>query len=220
MSSTSGSEIFLSPHVLEIHPAVSAYIVAHELGHAFHNKYMPENTGAWSDYRSVRGIEDTYAYSESGPHAYRPKEIFAEDFRVLFGGDEATWDGQIENPDLVTPSLVAGLKPYFDEIGGTRVYARATVTASSYPNPFNPATQILVNVPREVLDAGHEMSVRIYDVRGALVKEVFNGYPSSDAMRVRWDGTDRSGNSVASAQYFAQIRAGDHKATVKLVMLK
>ncbi len=220
VSSTSGTEIFLSPHVLEIQPAVSAYIVAHELGHVFHNKYLPDDTDAWTDYRRVRGIDDTRTYSESASHPYRPKEIFAEDFRVLFGGYEAAWDGQIENPDLVTPTLVVGLQPYLSEIGGTRVYARAKVVASSYPNPFNPETQILVNVPSEVIDAQREVSVRIYDVRGALVKEIFKGHPSSDVIRVRWDGTDRSGNSVASAQYFAQIRAGDHKTTLKLIMLK
>ena len=55
VSSTSGAELFLSPHVLDIDPSVAAYIIAHELGHAFHNRFMPDGSPAWDEYRrSVR----------------------------------------------------------------------------------------------------------------------------------------------------------------------
>jgi len=220
VSSTSGSEIFLSPHVLDIGAEVAAYIVTHELGHVLHNRYLVDGTTGWSEYRRVRGIEDTYTYSESASHANRPKEIFAEDFRVLFGGPDATWGGQIENQELPSPTLVAGLDSFFRELGGSRTYARDLVAATSFPNPFNPETEIRVVVPGEVLDGGRNVSVRIYDVTGALVKDLYSGAPSSEDLRVRWDGTDARGNQVASAQYFAQIRAGDRKTTLKLIMLK
>lgn len=220
VSSTSGSEIFLSPHVLDISAAVAAYIVTHELGHVLHNRYLSDGTAGWGEYRRVRGIEDTYKYSESAPHANRPKEIFAEDFRVLFGGPDATWGGQIENQELPGPTLVAGLDSFFRELGGSRTYARDLVAATSFPNPFNPETEIRVVVPDDVRAGGRNVSVRIYDVTGALVRDLYSGAPSSDELRVRWDGTDGRGNQVASAQYFAQIRAGDRKTTLKLIMLK
>lgn len=220
VSSTTGAEIFLSPHVLDIPSAVSAYIVTHELGHAFHNRYMPDGSRGWQEYRQVRGIEDEYVYAEAATHANRPKEIFAEDFRALFGGSEAVWDGRIENADLVAPRLVMGLESFMREIGGERTYGREVVAATSVPNPFNPDTEIRVSVPEDVLAGGGEVSVRVYDVRGALVKTVYTGVPTDVALNVRWDGTDNNGNPVASAQYFAQIRAGSHKTTLKLVMLK
>jgi len=37
---------------------------------------------------------------------------------------------------------------------------------------------------------------------------------------VRWDGTDMRGTQVASGTYYAQIRTGAQKQTLKLVMLK
>jgi hypothetical protein len=49
VSSTSGAELFLSPHVLDIDPQVAAYIIAHELGHAFHNRFMPDGSPAWEE---------------------------------------------------------------------------------------------------------------------------------------------------------------------------
>jgi hypothetical protein len=35
-----------------------------------------------------------------------------------------------------------------------------------------------------------------------------------------WDGTDRRGSAVASANYFALVRAGDTRRTLKLMLLK
>jgi hypothetical protein len=220
VSSTSGAEIFLSPHVLDIPTAVSAYIVTHELGHAFHNRYLPGDSRGWDEYRRLRGIENEYVYAESAAHANRPKEIFAEDFRVLFGGIDAAWEGHIENTALIAPEFVVGLEDFMRSIGGERTFAPEAVAATSVPNPFNPDTEIRVSVPDDVLARGNTVSVRVYDVRGALVKELYSDVPSDLALSVRWDGTDGNGNSVASGQYFAQIRAGQHKATLKLVMLK
>jgi hypothetical protein len=220
VSSTSGTEIFLSPHVLEINPEVAAYIVTHELGHVVHNAHLPDGTTGWDDYRRVRGILDESVYSESAPHANRPKEIFAEDFRALFGGPLAAWDGRIENTELTAPATVPGLEPFMVALGSERTYARETVVASSYPNPFNPETEIRVTVPDDVLSVAAPVSVRVYDVRGALVRELYNDAPTGAELLLRWDGTDRSGNRVASSQYFADIRAGDHRRTLKLVLLK
>ncbi|HEX6790209.1 MAG TPA: FlgD immunoglobulin-like domain containing protein [Candidatus Krumholzibacteria bacterium] len=215
VSSTSGNEIFLSPHVLDIEPAVAAYIVAHELGHAFHNRYLPSGSGLWRQYRSLRGISDEAIYNDSAAHADRPREIFAEDFRVLFGGAEAYFDGHVENTRIVEPELVDGLRAFFV----SAVSARATVAsidASCSPNPFNPETEIRIGVP-----AGQSgrVSVRIYSVTGALVRDLYDGAPAGD-IALRWNGTDNRGNAVASATYYAQIRMGGERRTLKLLLLK
>ena len=39
-------------------------------------------------YLPLRGITDLNVYSDAAPHADRPHEIFAEDFRALFGNAE------------------------------------------------------------------------------------------------------------------------------------
>jgi hypothetical protein len=116
VSSTVGMEVFLSPHTLEIDPAIAAYIVAHELGHAFHNRFLPDGSESWSDYRRLRGIEDAAKFNESASHAYRPKEIFAEDFRALFGGPLARSLGGVENPELSSPESVYGLDRFFSRV--------------------------------------------------------------------------------------------------------
>lgn len=220
VSSTSDNCIFLSPHVLEIHSAVCAYIVAHEMGHVFHNAYMPDGSPLWNRYRRLRGITNDDIYSATGPHAYRPKEIFAEDFRVFYGGEEAAFGGRIENPGLDSPFDVAGLLDFFAGIGGTPVAVGPAVRAASYPNPFNPETEIRIVIPERIVASRERVTVRIYDVSGALVKTLYSDVPPGKNLYVRWDGRDRAGAAVASAQYFALIEAGPARTTLKLLLLK
>ncbi|MCK5406283.1 MAG: hypothetical protein KAJ37_02460 [Candidatus Krumholzibacteria bacterium] len=221
VSSTTGNSVFLSPHVLDIHPAVCAYIVAHELGHVFHNAYMPDDSPLWNRYRWIRTITNSDIYYSGATHAYRPKEIFAEDFRVLFGGEEAAFGGRIENTSLPAPAEVAGLFEFMADIGGEVVAVIGPkVRATNYPNPFNPETEIRIVVPVNILVARERVTVRIYDVTGALVKQLYSDVPSGENLYMHWDGRDHNGTAVASANYFALIEAGDARTTLKLLLLK
>lgn len=220
VSSTSGGDVFLSPHVLEIDPTVAAYIVTHEAGHVFHNRYMPDGSSAWDEYRRLRGIDDPARFSDTASHAYRPKEILAEDFRVLFGGEDARLDGRVENVEIALPADVAGLESFFARVAREAVASRTpAIAATSYPNPFNPETEIRVSVPAELASGNEAVAVRIYSVTGALVKDLYSGRATGDFV-VRWDGTDRAGNSVASATYYAAVQVGDARETVRLLLLK
>jgi hypothetical protein len=201
--------------VLEIEPAVAAYIIAHELGHAFHNQFMPAGSNLWREYRALRGIEDESVFNDIAAHANRPREIFAEDFRVLFGGPDAYFGGSIENTRIAAPETVVGLDEFYLRAARARA-SDARIVATSSPNPFNPDTQIRVVVPG---DGGGRVSVRIYSVTGALVRDLYDGVASGD-LSVRWDGRDDRGNAVASATYYAQIRMGEERETLKLVLIK
>jgi len=218
VSSTSGNELFLSPHMLAIDPSVGAYIIAHELGHAFHNHFMPAGSDRWTEYRLLRGIGDGRKYFDTAVHANRPKEILAEDFRVLFGGPEAFFDGRVENTEIALPTGIGGLEGFFlrAAAGGVR---GARIDVSSFPNPFNPETEIRIAVSSDLAERGGRVSIRVYSVTGALVRNLHQGVAAGD-MLVRWDGRDDSGNRVASSTYYAAIEVGEARETLKLVLLK
>jgi hypothetical protein len=218
VSSTTGNEIFLSPHVLEIGPAVAAYIIAHELGHVFHNRFMPAGSSRWREYRELRGITDESVFNERASHANRPHEIFAEDFRVLFGGPDAYFGGHVENTRIAEPAAVAGLGAFYLRVATTRP-SEARIAATSSPNPFNPATEIRIAVSDDASRSGTRVSIRVYSVTGALVRDLYDGAPAGD-LAVQWDGRDNRGDTVASSTYYAQIRMGDQRETLKLVLLK
>ena len=104
----------------------------HELGHVVQYALMPDpDQERWSRYRLLRGIEDAETFSSTSPHADRPHEIFAEDFRALFGGATANYSGSIENASLESPQRVAGLESFMRELVGPALVS----TLQSYPNP-------------------------------------------------------------------------------------
>jgi hypothetical protein len=84
------------------------------------------------------------------------------------------------------------------------------------PNPFNPVTTIAYDVPQ----GGADMSLKIYDVSGRLVRTLVDGYESAGTRSVTWDGTNDHGQALASGIYFSRMTAPEYSQTVKMIMLK
>ena len=95
-----------------------------------------------------------------------------------------------------------------------------TQLLANYPNPFNPETWI----PYQ-LSAPATVTVRIYDMKGALIRILALGHQAAgyytDRNRaVYWDGRNAVGEPVASGLYFYTFTAGDFTATRKLLIRK
>ncbi|HET6462803.1 MAG TPA: FlgD immunoglobulin-like domain containing protein [Candidatus Krumholzibacteria bacterium] len=132
-------------------------------------------------------------------------------------GDEAYFGGHVENTAINEPESVTGLSAFYVRAAQS-TELRQRITATSSPNPFNPETEIRVALAPDA-SATDPVSVRVYSVTGALVRDLYAGVATGD-FSVRWDGTDTRGTQVASGTYYAQIRTGAQKQTLKLVMLK
>ena len=85
----------------------------------------------------------------------------------------------------------------------------------NYPNPFNPTTSISFSMPKD----GHVL-LQVYDVTGALVKTLVDQTMRAGNMQAAWDGTNLSGNKVASGVYLYRMAAGDFVAAKKMVLMK
>jgi len=90
-----------------------------------------------------------------------------------------------------------------------------TYLAQNHPNPFNPTTHIVFGLK----EAG-EVSLRVYDASGRLVRVLAQGRHEARRHEVSWDGRDESGRSVASGVYFYRLVAGNEILTRKAVLLK
>src|SRR5205807_7522967 len=78
--------ILLSPGVRPLSREHQHSELVHELGHVVQYSFLPDaHAEDWSEYASMRGLDPTVNNATS-PHASRPHEIWAEDFRALFGG--------------------------------------------------------------------------------------------------------------------------------------
>lgn len=84
----------------------------------------------------------------------------------------------------------------------------------NHPNPFNPRTMLKFStVGRDPI------SLKIYDLRGRLVRNLLTGYLDPGNHEILWDGLDDSGLSVASGQYFARLRDGAAQPVTRKLLL-
>jgi len=93
---------------------------------------------------------------------------------------------------------------------------KAFSLAQNFPNPFNPSTRIKFTLPVK-----SNVSLRIYNVAGQLVKTLVDGTMEAGSHELSWDGTNNLGSSVASGVYFYKINAGnDYENMKKMVLLR
>ncbi|MCK4537818.1 MAG: T9SS type A sorting domain-containing protein [Candidatus Krumholzibacteria bacterium] len=85
----------------------------------------------------------------------------------------------------------------------------------NYPNPFNPNTTIRFN-----LKAKGQVSLKIYNVAGQLVRSLTNEVWEAGSHTIDWNGRNDLGSSVASGVYFYRIEAGEFESTRKMVLLR
>lgn len=83
----------------------------------------------------------------------------------------------------------------------------------NYPNPFNGVTTI----PFEIQKENASGNLRIYNVRGQLLRKIALTPEQSATQRVEWDGTDGDGNVVASGIYYYELTSGNRSRVRKLV---
>ncbi len=86
------------------------------------------------------------------------------------------------------------------------------------PNPFRGSTIIRFSLPTAA-----QVDLRIFDVRGRLVRTLLSGQSGMMAPSIHsklWDGLDNNGQPVASGVYYYRLQSGKEVATRKLVILR
>jgi len=83
------------------------------------------------------------------------------------------------------------------------------------PNPFNPATEIVFDLPGRA-----PASLVVYDVRGERVRTLVTGTLEAGPHRLTWDGTDDRRRAVASGLYVAALESEGRRATRRLLLLR
>tara|TARA_B100001250_G_scaffold330988_1_gene295993 strand:- start:187 stop:3900 length:3714 start_codon:yes stop_codon:yes gene_type:complete len=90
-------------------------------------------------------------------------------------------------------------------IGNLKIDARALVPdvfdlKQNYPNPFKASTTIEYDVPE-----AQQIVIRIFNVRGHLVRTLVEEEQSPGYKLIVWDGTNDDGDQVSSGIYFCQM---------------
>jgi flagellar hook assembly protein FlgD len=84
------------------------------------------------------------------------------------------------------------------------------------PNPFNPRTTIAFEIP----NGGGDIQLKIYDLRGRLVRELVDEFRPAGNETAEWDGRDGQGRPVSSGAYLYVLSIGGERMTRKMVLLR
>jgi hypothetical protein len=121
------------------------------------------------------------------------------------------WDGS-DDPGI---RAVVEYEPILMYPVGVESPPRATAKLAIRPNPFNPRTEL-------VLELGRTSVVRleVYDLRGRLICRLVDGAFNAGTHTVTWDGTDTHGRPVPSGRYFARLEAGGEVVTRSMTLVR
>jgi len=100
-------------------------------------------------------------------------------------------------------SYVTGIEKYTAAPALFRFYP-------NYPNPFNPATTLVFDLP-----VRSEVRITIYDTRGSVVQSLDCGWQPAGRHNIIWDA-----DAFSSGIYLVRLEAGRFHSTRKIVLLK
>ena len=98
----------------------------------------------------------------------------------------------------------------FDNIIPEKFYV-----SSNYPNPFNPSTDFYIDMP----ESGN-LSVKIFDVSGRIVKELINTYVNKGRIKSRWSGKNEFDMMSPTGIYFLRVETLNNYHVQKLALVK
>ncbi len=85
----------------------------------------------------------------------------------------------------------------------------------NFPNPFNPNTTIKFDLPVE-----SAVQIKIYDVKGELIKTITRESNHTGKNEIVWDGTNNNGNKQPSGVYVYQVNSNTASECRKMILLK
>jgi hypothetical protein len=158
--------------------------------------------------KGVQGqwFSDGYLAIDQGPII-----VMIENYR-----SQLLWNKFMANPEIQTALTAVGFVP--DSTTDVSDHDRLNYSFKldgNYPNPFNPNTVIRFELPQS-----QNVSIKIYNVLGENVRELFNGELAAGMNELVWNGNNDSGNPVPSGVYIYKIESNGNVLSSKMILQK
>ncbi len=134
------------------------------------------------------------------------------------------WNGKTEYPLTVTH----GSEPVF----ASRTILKATLAvpagalisafnlSRAYPNPFKGSVNIAFDVPTIEGVSQHAIEISIYDMKGALVKQLAKGTYQAGHYELPWTCNEGRESAIGSSVYVVRMKAQNFEKRLKLIRVE
>jgi hypothetical protein len=155
---------------------------------------------------SGRWFSDGYLAIDQGPII-----VMIENYR-----SGLLWNLFMANPEIQSALTAIGFTadPATD-VNEESIEVNDFALLGNYPNPFNPGTVIVFNLPKS-----QNIDLIIYNNLGQVVKEIRKEDLPAGLNEVKWNGDDQLGKSVSSGVYFYQVKSAGNFLTGKMILTK
>ncbi|OPX35610.1 hypothetical protein B1H10_00875 [candidate division KSB1 bacterium 4484_188] len=187
-------------------PKVAKSAIAYDIHSHTFEPIAPEKTVVYQN--SGNGMPNACAVSCHVKSNY-------PNFGIDFSNDNfAVWN---EATDLALADTLMhyygpnGVWWQFTGIEQTSVQVPATLSLSqNFPNPFNPETNIVFEIPTR-----SEVNLSVYNVLGQKVAELYKGTTAPGSYKVTFDGS-----GFSSGFYIYSLQTGNRIVTKKMLLMK
>lgn len=142
--------------------------------------------------------------------------------RILFPGNKSFFDNfsRIAGDGGKTLWIAADYGLWRFDIGGKPLSVKQNAPIAfdmdaNYPNPFNPSTTITFSLP-----STEKTELAVYSISGQKIRTLVSGPLNAGTHSICWDGRNDQGSPVASGVYIAHLRAEEHTAARKMLLLR
>ncbi|MEN6445618.1 MAG: T9SS type A sorting domain-containing protein [Candidatus Cloacimonas sp.] len=119
------------------------------------------------------------------------------------------WEPVTNGEIMIRPIVMGG------QAGEDPILPTIVLDAKNYPNPFNPETTIHFSLP----ESG-PTSVKVYNLKGQLIRTLVNGNMNAGNQKIVWNGMDDNNQTVASGLYFYRVTNVGKSITRKMLLSK
>jgi hypothetical protein len=181
--------------------------------------------------------KDWSQIASCGPFSLAPQESVVVAFAVVGGEDLGEFQANVISAMEKYLSITTNIENEDDKDNLPDDFC----LDQNYPNPFNPSTIITFELRRDNEESGtphpaeridrffsRQMqktltlptSLKIYNIRGQLVRTLFEDELPEGRYEMVWDGKDENGAEVASGVYLYRLKTGQIATTRKMILLK
>ena len=187
-------------------------------GYVYRGNKVPELIGAYIYADFVTGRIWSVRYNGVNPAINT--ELMDTNLSIAAFGIDKNFELYICSFD----SRIYRLRPTASAMDDSGNIPKSAQLAQNYPNPFgndvlsratgNPTTTI-----EYALAQNAPVELRVYNLRGQLVRTLVNREQNAGKQIIRWDGRDDAGQTLASGTYLYRLKIGDGFVTTKRLML-
>ncbi len=131
---------------------------------------------------------------------------------MLIHGLKPNQNGEVRSfTKILKPSFVVNVAPEENINSAIKGYK----LFQNYPNPFNSSTTIEFTLLKNT-----NVDIRVFDILGQEISELFAGYLVSGNHKIQWNGKNNLQQDLKSGVYFIRVKSEEYTSSIKIILLK